>query len=221
MLFARCWRSIASSTGSFASDSRRRTEPDVTGLTPIPNQRESALVWTHQPSGVSRIMPGAMVSLLRHELRSSPRRSMSIRSLSLKAQPVALLATRSTVTGTSRVVIKSPKTTQCLPACCRRGHLAKLQLANVDIEQELIVGIGGPWLDGFRRGDGHRGRGDAAGAKRQQHEGVAQPVEAARHCWNPAPLAYLAKHRVRLGDDVRTVVEGFDIFDVTGPRGSP
>jgi len=40
------------------------TEPEVIGLTPIPNQRASAAACTHQPSGVSRIVPGAIGSTL-------------------------------------------------------------------------------------------------------------------------------------------------------------
>ena len=62
---ARCCRSIASSTGSFGSDCSTSTDPEVIGLMPIPNQPASADVWTHQPSGVSRIVPGAIGSLLR------------------------------------------------------------------------------------------------------------------------------------------------------------
>jgi len=61
---ARCRRSIASSTGSFASDCKTSTDPVVSGFTPIPNQRDSAAVCTHHPSGVSRIVPGARASFL-------------------------------------------------------------------------------------------------------------------------------------------------------------
>jgi len=49
--------------------------------------------------------------------------------------------------------------------------VAEFELANIDVEQELVVGIRGP-AAGWR-GCARRRCGNAAGTERQQHRGLA------------------------------------------------
>ena len=176
---ARFSRSIASSTGSLASDSSISTEPAVTGLTPILNQRPSAVASTHQPSGVSRTVPSAKLFLLVAEASVAGRLvDFDPMCPRLNAQPLAFFASRSIFIGRSSVVRKSPKTTQVPSGVWIGAHaVAEAQLADVDVEQELLVGIAPSSAvpTGTRRPCGN----GAAPGQRQQRQGAAQPAGAA------------------------------------------
>ena len=89
------------------------TEPAVIGFTPIPNQRQSAEVWTHQPSGVSRIVPGAIGFAPAAAIADPQRAIIDVDLVVFLERPAAGLSSRRDrcESGTSSAVRKSPKTT--------------------------------------------------------------------------------------------------------------
>ena len=98
-----------------------------------------------------------------------------------------------------------------LPAHYRRARVAKPQLADVDVEDELLVGIRGPC-----RRAGRRGGADAARLPAQSASSIAalrSQVRPPSMTDRAAPRQLLAQHRLSFGKSVRAVVSGLDILD--------